>query len=170
MTLDDYFRKLLPERDRKSYGPNEPEFRRFMSTIHSRGDGPLPEEYLKRWASKGWSHTGAGPGSRSYVYVLGRTDEYLKIGVSCDPIRRVAELTWALSRRIWIIAMWMHPETVNVEQTVRLLLKSRKHPLEAEWYSVSEKKMLATVARAMRMVARGEGKYVSGTIRPARRH
>lgn len=163
MTFGDYCRRLLPKSGLSAFGPQVQEFHRYMSTTFYMGDGRLPAEYSKLWKSKEWSYTGTDPNVSSYVYVLGRPDNYLKIGVSCDPIRRVAELSAMLQCRIWIIAMWLHHDKGNVEQTVRQLLRSDKHPIEAEWYAVSEKKMLATVAKAMRLVEKGQGKYLSHT-------
>lgn len=158
MTFADYCRKLLPPQALSGSGPNVQEFHKYMSTTPFAGIDPLPGKYSPRWGSKEWSYTGADPGM-TYVYVLGKPDGYLKIGVSNDPVRRVADLTRIWECRVWIIAMWLHDDYANVEQTVRGLLRPWKHPMEAEWYRVTTKKMLATVAKAMRLVDQGRGKY-----------
>lgn len=149
MRYEDYSRRILREQAPKLNGRNSPESLLYMSGTFSPGSEPLPAKYSMRWLWTGWSYTGADPSKTEYVYLLGRNDKLLKIGYSNDPIRRVAELTGALQRRVYLIGTWMHPEAGWLEKKVHAALRPRRGKHEREWFRVSRQEAFAAIFEAM---------------------
>lgn len=148
MRFETYSERLLSEQDRGRDGPKMREFHKSMSTMSLLDNAPQPAKYSRRWIWKEWSHTGADLKS-DYIYLLGSSDKYVKIGVANDPIRRVAELTWSLQRRIFIIAMWMHPKAYEVEHVCHLQLRPFQKKFDREWFKVTPAVAVAAITEAM---------------------
>lgn len=84
------------------------------------------------------------PGASDFVYVIGSAQGRVKIGMSTDPVARLATLQTASPDRLWLaLAAPAYGNAYAIEQEAHAILAA--HRLAGEWFTAPPEMAIAAV-------------------------
>lgn len=90
----------------------------------------------------------------TFVYVIGADGGAHKVGISADPVSRLAALQTSTHVQLALAETWESASARTVERLAHAILSARH--LSGEWFDVNKADAVAAVQSALAMVAVGD--------------